>query len=399
MDKENQVIEMDAETLKSLGETIANGIMPSVKEAATEAAKAVIAESEKSIKKNVTEGGEGEEKPTEESKVKRLALAAIALVKNDTATLKEYNQKAIEARAKAGYNNAEVNADGGYVVLEPEFEAEIESLAEEYGVAFSDADVRNINSNAIKTNKRGSNVVMYETGAGQSKTGTKLTISQVTAELRKFAAIAIAVDEFTEDAAIDFWADVRQGFAEERARIADELIFTDNDADFPGILNTPGVAAVTVGSSIADASWDTLLDAEVAVPTRAMRNGKHYMHRTVWNVIRKSKDDEGRYQLIPSAGLTTPWGTPVSLVDVLPSVHEGNANSAYGVFGDLKRARLYVKRGLTFAVSNEATVTDADDQEIKLFEQDMTALRAVTRMVALIKFPEAFCIWGTGGVS
>lgn len=401
---------LDDAAVKAIADQVAAGMGSTISEAVEKAVEKKLEASEKTIKKNVSGGGnpnedEDEEEGDEQSEAEkatreqRLVRSAMALVRGDRETLRAYNEVAIQAREKAGYGNTDVNADGGYIVADPEFEAEVEKLSPDYGVAFTDADVRPISRNAVKTNKRGSNVTMYETGQGAKKTGTKLTIDQVLVELRKFAAIAVATDELAEDAAIDFWNEVAQGFAEERARIADELVFTDDHADYPGIFETPGVHTLTVGNAITDISWDDLMDAEAKVPSKAQKNGKHYMHRTVWNVVRQGKDDNGQYTLPLNAGMQTPWGTPVSTVDVLPSTTEGGANHPYGVFGDLKRVKLYTKRGLVLDQLKEATVTDADGNEVNLAEQDMSALRAVARMVALVKFPEAFCVYGTGTVS
>lgn len=418
----NETIEetvLDAEAVKAIADQVAAGMGDTIKSTVDEAVKAAMP-AEKVIKKNVS--GEGDPNADEDAdededtktdaqkatKEQRLVRSAMALVRGDRSTLREYNVEAIANLQKAGYNTTEVNEDGGYIVADPEFEAEIEKLAKEYGVAFTDADVRPISRNSIKTNKRGSNVTMYETGVGAKKKGTKLTISQILVELRKFAAIAIAVDELEEDAAIDFWNEVAQGFAEERARIADELVFTDDGGALyntsgvgTGILETAGVHTIGVGSgNISDISWDDLMDAEAKVPSVSARNGKHYMHRTIWNIVRQGKStDDGHYLLPLNAGMQTPWGTPVVTVDVLPSSTEGGANSGYTVFGDLKRVKLYVKRGLVLTQLKEATVSDEDENEVNLAEQDMTALRAVTRMVALVKFPEAFCVIGTGTVS
>ncbi len=419
----NEQIEtvLDDEAVKAIAAEVAKGMGDTIKSTVDEAVKAAMP-AEKVVKKNVsTKGAEGDapsnddDEPAEDEATKalkalspaqRLMRSAIALSKGDRSTLKSLNAVAIGNIEKAGYATSDVNADGGYIVADPEFEAEVEKLAEDYGVAFVEADVRNISTNAIKTNKRGSNVTMYETGQGAKKRGTKLTIERILVELRKFAAIAIATDELVEDAAIDFWAEITQGFAEERARIADELVFTDDGGSLyntsgvgTGILETAGVAVETVGSSIQDITWDDLLNAEAKVPTKSAKNGKHFMHRSIWNILRQNKDDQGRYQALPTAGLVTPWGTSVVLVDVLPSATEGGANNGYTVFGDLKRVKLYVKRGLVLTEGKEATVTDADDEEVNLYEQDMSALRAVTRMVALVKFPEAFCVIGTGTVS
>jgi HK97 family phage major capsid protein len=426
MSKQEQVEEtvLDDAAVKAIADQVAAGMGDTIKETVDAAVKAAMP-AEKVIKKNVAGGeadgdgdgagdGDGEDTDDEATKAlkaltpqKRLMRAAIALTKGDRASLKALNAIAMANIEKAGYANTDTNADGGYIVADPEFEAEVEKLTLDYGVAFNEADVRNINSNSVKTNKRGSNVTMYETGQGAAKKGTKLTIQQILVELRKFAAIAIATDELVEDAAIDFWAEVTQGFAEERARIADELVFTDDGGTLynqtgvgTGILETAGVATETVGSAITSISWDDLLNAEAKVPTKAFKNGKHYMHRTVWNVLRQTKDSgTGAYLLPPMAGLQTPWGTPVVLVDVLRPSTAGLNNVGYTVFGDLKRVKLYVKRGLVLTEGKEATVTDADDNSVNLYEEDMSALRAVTRMVALVKFPEAFCVIGTGTVS
>ena len=406
---------LDDAAVKAIADQVAAGMGETIKSTVDAAVKAAMP-AEKVIKKNVA-GGDSEDdeekQDTEAEKIaklspaQRLMRSAIALSKGDNSTLKSLNEFAMNAREKAGYANSDVNADGKYIVADPEFEAEVEKLANQYGVAFTEADVRNINSNSVKTNKRGSNVTMYETGQGAKKKGTKLTISQILVELRKFAAIAVATDELVEDSAIDFWAEVSAGFAEERARIADELVFTDDGGALyntsgvgTGILETAGVATETVGSAITDITWDDLLNAEAKVPTVAAKNGKHYMHRTVWNVLRQSKaSTSGEYMVPLTMGMQTPWGTPVVLVDVLPAVTEGGANNGYTVFGDLKRVKLYVKRGLVLTELKEGTVTDADEGEVNLAEQDMSALRAVTRMVALVKFPEAFCVIGTGTVS
>jgi len=314
--------------------------------------------------------------------------------------VKKYNEFAIDARTKAGYGNETVNADGKYIIADPTFEVEVEKLAPNYGVALTEANVVPISTNSIKTNKRGSNVTMYETGEGVAKTGTKLTIDQVSVSLRKFAAIAIATDELIEDAAIDYWNEVTMGFAEEVARVADQLVFTDPSLTYPGILKKSGTIVEPVGALITSATWDDLLNAESKVPTAARANMKHYMHRTVWNIFVQSKDTEGRYQWFPTMGNTTPWGTPVVLVDAMPDIYEvGDGNEGFVVTGDLKRIKLYRKRGLTLEASNQATVTDADGGTVNLFAQDMSALRAVVRMVALCKFPEAFVITGTGTVS
>jgi HK97 family phage major capsid protein len=396
-------VQLDEKALEAITATVTEKVgntieakMKEVFEAQKEEALKKLEDAEKVISKNLGNVGN----IADERKEVRLVKSAMALLKGDRETLKKYNEVSLDLRTKAGYANSDINADGGYIVADPEFEAEVQKLAPNYGVSLNEANVVTISSNSVKTNKRGSNVTMYETSQAGQKTGTKLTIEQVTVELRKFAAIALATDELVEDAAIDFWNEVTQGFAEEIARIADVLVFTDTNVDYPGIMRQAGTIVESVGTNITDATWDDLLNAESKVPSAARANMKHYMHRTVWNVFVQSKDDEGRYQWFPTMGAQTPWGTPVVLSDSLPDVnHVADGNEPFIVTGDLKRIKLYRKRGLVLERSNQATVRDADGESVNLWERDMSALRAVSRMVSLNKFPEAFVITGTGTVS
>ena len=328
--------------------------------------------------------------------------SAIDLVsgRSEKKNLVEWNTKAMELREKAGYNNAGISADGGYIIMDPEFEASIEKLIPVYGAAYNDADVRVTDRSSIKSNKRGSNVVMYETAEGGIKTASKLGIEQVLVALREFAGYAVSSDILIEDAAIDFWQDVRDGFAEETARIADIMILTDRTVGKEGVLHIAGTKAITVGALPTSITWDHITDAYAAIPTAATPNAKAYMHRSVWAVLKKLKGTDGHYMWNATMGMSTPDGIPVVLTDSMPAITDiGDANEGYVVVGNLKRVRLYRKRGLEFYIAKEATVPGSDGVSINLFTQDMTALRATTRMVVMIKFPEAFAIVGTGTVS
>lgn len=398
---EKEVI-LDQAALDSISAAVVKGVQPMVVAEVAKAFDTKVEALEKVIKKDV--GGEDpaniKVKDSIESMPKELRFMkqSKALLTNDVNKLKEFNSYAIESKRKSGYANETVDADGGHLVPDSDFEAAVETLSEDYGVALVDADIRRLNSDSIKTNKRGSNVAMYEvTSEGGQKTGTKMTFGQETVTLREFAAIATATNRLNEDAAVDYWAEITQGFAEEYARWADVLVFTDATS---GVMRISGTKAETVGATIASITWDDLMNAEVKVPTKAFKNGKHYMHRSVWNILRQSKDSENRYMWMPQMGTQTPWGTSVVLTDSLPaSTVVGDSNEPYTVFGDLKRAKLYVKRGMLLQKADQATVHDADGNAVNLFEKNMQALRAEIRMAALVKFPEAFCNIGTGTVS
>lgn len=419
MDKnKNEVeIKMDEATMSKISESLLKSIQPeiskNVKEILEKNNEDIQNEidkkfeaSEKIIKKDINKAGSNintnlKSSIENETKELRLLKSVAAMNGGDRETLRAYNRQSVDMRAKAGYNNAGVATDGGNIVLDPEFEAEIESLADVYGVALAEADVRRINSDSIKTNKRGSNVTMYEVNAeGGSKQGTKLTVTQQEVSLREFAAIAVATNRLIEDQAIDFWQEVTQGFAEEYARLTDQLVLTDSNPSYPGILYTDGISVETVGASISSLTWDDMINAQFKIPTRAQANTKYLMHRTVYSLLLQDKDDQGKYQFMPTGSLTTPWGTPIVLTDSLPdSSVVGDSNEGFIVVGDMRRTKLYIKRGLVLETSSQATVDDADGNSQNLWQNNMQALKAEFRAVNLTKFPEAFSVIGTGTVS
>lgn len=407
---EEVVEEVAKKVSDSVSEKLVKEVTDKVTADVTKTLDSHVLKLEKSIKKiGKVDGADGEDEMSLSEK-KQLFVAAIKdLINGNQEGLKSYNDKVkvwrnklgYPLKEKAGYQNEATNADGGYVLMLPEFEAEIEKIMPMYGVAMEEATVRFVKGNRIWTNKRSSTVTMYETGEGQQKTGTKISIGQDQVTLRKFAGIAIVTDEMDEDAAIDFWDEFTQDFAEEWARITDVLVFTDRvSSTYPGALYMPGINVETVGAAITSLNWDDVANAEVKIPSRDMERGKWFMHRTIWNILRLSKDNEGRYQALPSGVRQTPWGSTIRLVDVMPSSSVvGDSNEPYALFGDLKRVKLYIKKGLVLEKSNEATVHDAAGNAVNLWEKDMTAIRAVARAVALVKFPEALVAVGTGTVS
>lgn len=337
--------------------------------------------------------------PENESKELRFTRAVIAMALGNGSKLAEYNDLSRKARQKAGYGSVGTDADGGYLV-EPEYEMAVEKLLPVYGVAAREATIVPVSGNTVYSNKLDTDIEFTEVGSEAGNvTGDKLVIGQASVALRKFMANIPFTSELNEDSAVDFYNEVVDAFARARAKKMDQLVFTDNDSSYPGIFEKSGVIIETVGDALSSITWDDLINAEHAIPTAAKANGKWYMHRTLWAVLLQTKDDEGRYQVVPTASPSTPWGSLVELCDILPEYQNVGSNSPAAVFGDLKRAKLYSKRGMSIDLLKEATINDADGSELKLALQDMLALRGRIRMVNMLKFPNAFCVLGTGTVS
>lgn len=345
---------------------------------------------------------------------------AKALASNNSDTVKhmndyniekigEYEDRIEEIRAekgitgrylsKATYNNETTDSEGRYLIPDPEFLIAIERYEAQYGVAFAHASVRTTDRTSVKSNKGITNVELYELDEAAAKTQTKPTYDQVSATMRKWAAIVVASDEFIDDQAANYWDDVTQGFARARAKKADEIVFTEDNTTNAkkGILNYPGTIVETVGSAATSITWDDLLNAETAVLPEGQINAKFVMHRTLWNSLIQKKGTTNDHYLggLAQLGLkNTPWGTPVVISELFRNVNAGENNQPYALYGDLSKLQLWVNGGLQLMYSREGTVGS-----LKLYEQDLTALRAVTRMTKLITFPERFVVIGTGTVS
>jgi HK97 family phage major capsid protein len=379
---------------------------------AEEIAKEMVALTEKTSKKEIHE----EETKTEDRrslktgvgslpKEVRFAKAVMAFKNGDRAYVTEYNNfvdKAWMDVNKANYQNVTTTADGGALVPDPEFVAEVERLTDEYGVAARLCEVRRTDRDSV-TLLAGTNEVSFTaTNEATAVNSQKLTYSATTVALKKYIATLTFTSEIVEDSAIDIFADATNEIARARAKLFDQLVFTD--ATY-GLL-TPALADAyktqTVGTAITDFDADDAMNARYKVASSARNNGRYFMHPTVWNALRQTKEaTTGGYLFGAVGGSVTPMidGIPVELVDVMPERGAISANKAFAVFGDLSRIKIHVKRLLETKVFDSGVVKDAGGSDINLITQDAWAMRTTMRVVPQTRFDGAFTIIGTGTVS
>lgn len=389
---------------------------------ADEIADKMLEKTEKTDKKKIHDGGEGEDEGAEGkpsgvtstksgvesmSKEERFAGAAKAMLRNDAKALAEFN--AFSAKgwkkivSKANYQNVTVAADGGALVPDPEFIAEIERLTDEYGVASKLATVRKTDRDSV-TLLSGTNEISFtRTSEATAVNAQKLTYAAATQALDKYIANLVMTSELVEDSAIDIFQDAANEIARARAKLFDQLVFTDSTY---GLLYQPdageGWKTQTVGSAYTDFDADDAMDAKYKVVSSVRNKGKYFMHPSVWNEIRQTKEaTTGGYLFGPPATGVAPSidGHEVVLVDVLPAVGDITANEPFAIFGDLSRVLIHVKRLLETKVFDAGVVKDAGGSDYNLITQDSWAMRATLRAVPQTRFPAAFCIIGTGVVS
>lgn len=357
-------------------------------------------DSEEAVSKKVTYSFE------DLSKEQRFARGLVAFKNNDAAGIAEYNKyvdKAWREVNKANYQNVTTTADGGALVPDPEFVAEVERLTDDYGVVSRLADVRMTDRDSV-TLLAGTNEVSFtRTGEATAQNAQKLTYSATTVALDKYIATLVFTSEVIEDAAVNLWNDAAAEIARARAKLFDQLVFTD--ATY-GLLYAPDAGeaykTLSVGTAITDFSADDAMDARYKVVGSVRKNGRYFMHPTVWNMLRQTKEATTGGYLFGGVGQSvTPTidGVSVELVDVLPEKGDITANEPFAVFGDLSRIKLHVKRMLETKIFDSGVVKDAGGSDINLITQDAWAMRATLRCVPQTRFPGAFVIIGTGTVS
>ena len=127
------------------------------------------------------------------------------------------------------------------------------------------------------------------------------------------------------------------------------------------------------------------------------------MHRTILSYIRKLKDDEGRYIYVPPLGRepATVNGYPIVKAEAFPSKADSAANTPFVLFGNLKKAAWVGYKGsMRVKLADQATVRNtADDADLNLFEQDMTALRVVERVGYVVVLPKAVSVLKTASAT
>jgi HK97 family phage major capsid protein len=403
------VAQKAAESVKSSIE------MPSVDAIATLVAEKMAEATEKTIKKNVEEDTTKTKKVSSNfadlSKEQRFAKGLVAFKNGDAAGIAEYNSYVNKAWGessieKSNYQNVTVAADGGALVPDPEFIAEIERLTDEYGVAARLANVRLTDRDSV-TLLSGTNEVSFtRTGEATAQNAQKLTYAATTASLDKYILTLVMTSELIEDAAINLWQDASTEIARARAKLFDQLVFTDAT---DGLLYAPdsgeAFKTLTVGSAITDFTADDAMDARYKVVGSVRTKGRYFMHPSVWAMLRQSREGSGATSgsyLFGGVGqAVTPNidGVPVELVDVLPAKGDITANEPFAVFGDLSRVMIHVKRVLETKIFDSGVVKDAGGSDLNLITQDSWALRATTRVKVQTRFPDAFVILGTGTVS
>ena len=337
---------------------------------------------------------EAEEKAKEQEKkdMGKMTKAPAVIEKHTDETRTKDFMKAMLERDYVGLKDLSEGTDkyGGYLVPN-EFRNQVLQIMGDGGVARREGTVINMSGDTL-------NIPRLDTKTAVSWTAESGTISSGTPEFgtvtltaKKAALIVPVTSELFEDSAVNLQQILAGMFAEKLAEAEDTQAFTGDGTVFTGILEESDINTVTMGTGdtgFANVALDDLFNLIAAVKQSVARNGKFFMHRTIWSTVKNMTDTNGNYVFNPTD--QTLLGYPVVFSDDMNSISDTAISTVFMGFGDLRNIYIGDRRRISIALADQATVGSTN-----LYEQDMLALRVTERIGMAIALPQAFAVLKT----
>ena len=278
-----------------------------------------------------------------------------------------------------------VNSSGGFLVPD-EFETELISLREEFGVFRREARVRPMQGDTLRIPRRSTTLSANFVGEATAGTESTQTFEQVLLVAKKVMVLTTVSSELNEDAFVNLADDVAGEIAYAFAKKEDECGFNgDGGASFGGITGVgPAVLAGDNDVNYHEAGLTTAADITLIDVNKIMSllpgyadtpNCKFYMHKSTWHggvekVVSAVGGTSGREVLDGYRGTPTLYGYPVVFTQAMES-GSYTGNSAAVLFGDLTLAASFGDR--------RSTEIQISDSALNAFEQDELAIRGTER--------------------
>jgi len=221
--------------------------------------------------------------------------------------------------------------------------SEVMRLAEQASTMMSKVRKLDMEQRVLKIPELSTSVTLtWPTDESTAKTETNPTFGLIELISKTCAAWLGITEELEEDSLMalgPLWTEL---FSGAWGLEFDKQVLTANASPFTGILHDTGVNEVIMGTgktSFSDVTFDDLLDLQDALTTEGAHIGAYYiMHRTVFNAIRRLKDDTGQpiYQRGDQNVPPTIIGTPYILSDVMPKITDSEASKAFIIYGNPK---------------------------------------------------------------
>lgn len=285
-----------------------------------------------------------------------------------------------------------VNSQGGFLVPD-EFENELVTLREQYGVFRRNAKVYPMSSDTLRIAKRSSGLTAYFVGEANAITESTQVFDSNTLVAKKLAAITTVSNELLEDAVINIADDIAGEIAYAFAQKEDDCGFNgDGTSTYGGIVGLAN-ALTDATYQISDGAATTCAGVAIAEITKAMgklpawayqrNNVKIYCHKSVFhNVFERLAFSSGSgtptgasaAEIARGIGTASFFGIPVEFAQVLPTQAAADAaggGATFAYIGDLAQGCYFGDR--------RSTSIAFSDSALNAFEQDERVARGTER--------------------
>ncbi len=333
-------------------------------------------------------------------KKERVAKFIKAVYQGDKATLHSF------ASLKA--QNEGTGSAGGFSVPE-EFAAEINRIAEDFGLVRRLARIVPMNTDTMNLPRLTTSVTVSFPGEGVAGTPSDWVQANVQLLAKTAVGLNVLSNELLEDANVDLVDFVTELFGEQLAGEEDFQGLDGVGTPFTGILNDAGVNIVDLGTGDVDftnSDLDDYRDMIAKIKPLALTGAVFIVNKVVWSHIQKLKDNDAAYHLAAANPVLNPgalegrvggvvvgtlWGYPVLLSEKMPSTT--GVSSEFAIFGNLRNLWFGNRKQMTMTISDSATVGSD-----KVFEQNQSAVRVTERFALAVGLPDAFAVLKTAAV-
>lgn len=280
-----------------------------------------------------------------------------------------------------------VNSQGGYLVPD-EFENELVTLREQYGVVRRNARVWPMASDTLRIPKRAAGLTAYFVGEAAAGTESTQTIDQVNLVAKKLMALTTVTSELLEDALVNIGDDIA-------GEIAYAFAFKEDDAGFNGDGTSGYGGIVGLSTTLSDATYQVsdggatatsgVTTAEIAAALAklpgwaAQRNNiKFFCNKSVYHSVferlmfQTGSNPTGASATEIARGIAGPTflGYPVEFTQVLTAAPSGGG-ATFAYVGDMTQA--------VYLGDRRSTSIAFSDSALNAFEQDERVIRGTQR--------------------
>lgn len=279
-----------------------------------------------------------------------------------------------------------VDSEGGYTVP-GEYRNVLLSLMETYGLARQRCTVIPMSRDELTMPKLTGGVQVYWIGEGKTIGQTQPSFGELKLAVKKMAAMVPITSELLEDTAMAIANLLATLFAQALAKEEDRVTFMGDQAGasdpFTGMIHDPGVNVHTLpgGSTAFTAvNADHLADVIASLTPVQIAGAEWYMHRTIFNIVRKLKNSQGDYIYAEPSSNGEPgtiWGYPYNLVETFPNITQSGAGQPFMFFGNMNHYYIGDRKKMSIARSEHVG-----------FAQDKVFLRVIQREGMAYALPE-----------